>query len=57
LAAKYGWRYPLLYAAMVAADTPEDMIMTSMRVLDCPDSDVELLKEANMFIEFEAQRC
>lgn len=32
-AAMYGWRYPLLYDAMMAAEN-EDMVMTAMRILE-----------------------
>jgi A1 cistron-splicing factor AAR2 len=61
LAAKYCWRYPLLFAEMSRAKPAEDMIMTAARLLDSNLSYTEvernklLVEEARLFIEHECK--
>jgi len=54
--AKYSWRYPFLYQAMLASCGREDMIMTAARILD--DGEAKELphtrREAELFIEHES---
>jgi A1 cistron-splicing factor AAR2 len=60
--AKYSWRYPLLYDAMISSGGKEDLLMTSMRILDETDiipldngGDLSKLRnEAMSFLEHEA---